>query len=171
MNYKKITYSALSLFGLGVLGVGIASAQGMGMFGGMGNLSPDEIATHQQSMFDHQAQILGISVDEVKDAWADGKTMQEIIREKGLSETDIQNRIKDMRTQEMTSHLQALVDKGVITQDQMNRRLETMQNFEQNGRRGFKMKMFGHGFGPGFGEFNMRLENPLSEPTSSPSAS
>ena len=71
-------------------------------------------------------EILGISVDDVKNAWADGKTMAQIIQEKGLNQDDVQKRAQDAHSARMKTQLQALVDKGIITQDQADRRLQFM---------------------------------------------
>ena len=126
---KYLLYSTLAALGLfSVLGTGIASAHGFGFWGGRSNLTPDEIATQQQSMFEHQAQILGINVDDVKSYWAEGKSMQEIIQEKGLDGNQIQARIKEHKTQQMKLQLQTLVERGVISQAQADRRLEIMDS-------------------------------------------
>lgn len=136
----------LPLMSFAVLGTGIASAHGW--FGGFGNLSSDEIAARQQTMFQNEAQILGISIEEVKQAWAEGKTLKQIMEGKGLSEEEVQTRMKEVQLQQMKSHLQVLVDKGVITQEQADKRLQIMQERLQNGKmgRGFS-KSFGMGFG------------------------
>jgi len=119
--------------------VGTASAHGWSFLGG--NATPEEIANHQQQMFDHQAEILGISAEDVKNAWADGKTLNEIITEKGLNKADIQKRAQDQAAAQMKSHLQTLVDKGVITQAQADKRLQFMTNQAQTGKVG---RHFGH---------------------------
>lgn len=117
----------------GVLGVSVVSAYGFGWFGKFGpNVTPDEIAQMQQQRFQEQAQILGLSVDEVKNAWAEGKTMQQIIEEKGLSQGEIQTRMKETRFQELKNELQTLVEKGVITQTQADKRLQFMEQNQGN---------------------------------------
>ncbi len=75
------------------------------------------------------------------------------MEEKGITEEQVQTRMKELQAEQMKSFLQALVDKGVITQAQADKRLGVMQNQLQNGRmgkmgRGFPMGM---GFGRGFG--------------------
>ena len=65
MKKKYLIYTILPVMAFAVLGAGIASA--CGWFGGIGNLSPDEIATRQQTMFQNEAQILGISIEELKE--------------------------------------------------------------------------------------------------------
>lgn len=148
MKKKYLIYTILPVMAFAVLGAGIASA--CGWFGGIGNLSSDEIATRQQTMFQNEAQILGISVDEVKAAWAEGKTVQQIMQEKGITQEQVQARMRDLQTQQMKTYLQALVDKGVITQTQSDKRFQVMQNQLQNGKMGKGLRM-GMGFGRGFG--------------------
>lgn len=141
MKHRKLLYAVLpAVLGLGFLGVNVAS--GHGFFGGvMGSqLSAEEIATRQQTMFDRQAQVLGISVDEAKAAWAEGKSMKQIIQEKGLDTTQIHARMKDAHLDEMKTHLQSLVDKGIVTQTQADRRLQVMQERMQNGKDRMMMK-------------------------------
>jgi len=55
--------------------------------------------------------------------------------------------MKDARAQQLKAQMQALVDKGVITQAQADQRLQWMQNKTQNTK--------GHGFRGmrGFGRF------------------
>jgi len=144
MKHKLLLYSLLPLAGLTFIGVNIASAHGW--FGGMASTAtPDEIATQQQTMFQNEAQILGISIDDVKNAWAEGKTMSQLIKDKGLNQADIQARMKDFKVQQLKAQLQTLVDKGVITQDQADKRLAFMQNNIHN-KKGGMMGMGMRGF-------------------------
>lgn len=134
----------LPIMGLALLGAGSVSAHGL--FGmGMANQTPEEIATRQQEMFQNEAKILGISVNEVKDAWAEGKTIQQIASEKGISQELIQARLKEARLEQAKTHLKALVDKGVITQAQADARLKVMQTRIDSGKGGM-----GRGFRRGF---------------------
>lgn len=150
MKKKYLLYSILPVMVFALLGVGTASACGWGGFFGFGNVDPDKVAERQQAMFERQAQILGISVEEVKNYWAEGKTMKEITEEKGISNEQIQARMKELRLQEMKSYLRALVEKGVITQTQADRRLQVIQSQLENSRIG---KGFYKGFGRGFRGF------------------
>lgn len=132
MKHKVLTYAFIpAVFGFGLLAVNIASAHGM--FGGFNTLAPDEIALRQQTMFQNEAQILGITVDEVKTAWAEGKTFAQIAQDKGITQEQLQTRLKDAQNAQMKTHLQTLVDKGIITQAQADQRLQVMQNRLQNG--------------------------------------
>lgn len=148
ISKMKKKYLILSIITLALLGASGALACGWGWFGGFGNIDPEKVAEKQQVMFQNQSQILGIDIEEVKEAWAEGKTMKEIMEERNIGQEEVQARIKEMRLQEMRNYLQVLVDKGVITQNQADKRLEVMQNQFENGRGG---KM-GRGFrGLGFG--------------------
>lgn len=120
---KLLAYAIIPTLGLGFLGLNVASAHGF--FGGFGNnLTPDEIASRQQNMFQNEAQLLGISVDDVKNAWAQGKTIIQIAQERGITKEQLQQKIKDMKTRQLKAQLQVLVDKGVITQSQADQRLQ-----------------------------------------------
>ncbi len=151
MKQKFFAYALLPMLGLGLLGPGVASAMGFGWFGGFGNVDPDKTATRFQNMFQNQSQIHGDNVDELKEAWADGKTIKQLMDEKDITQEQVQARMKDAQLQQLKSQLQALVSKGVITQAQADKRLQAMQNQLQNssGRKG-KMGFMGFGFGRHF---------------------
>ena len=119
----------LPLLGLAFMGANLASAHGWFS----GGLSPDEIATHQQSMFDAQATMLGISVDELKDKWAEGKTLHEIAEEKGITAEQLRERMMLAKKDQLKAHLQTLVEKGIITQAQADKRASVMEQRLQSG--------------------------------------
>jgi hypothetical protein len=145
MKNKILAYSFISgILGLGLIGAPIASAHGF--FGGFSNVTPDQIATQQQTMFQNEATMLGISVDEVKTAWAAGKSIQDIIKEKNLNTDQIKQRMQDARLAEIKSQLQTLVLKGVITQAQADSRLKFIQDRSQN-MKGMRRMMGFRGFG------------------------
>lgn len=133
MKHKIALYALVPLLAAGMFGTQAASAHGMGgmgrgiMFGGFGKPTPDEIATRQQAIFTYQAQLLGISVEEVKAAWAEGKTLPDLVKEKGISNTDIEARMESAYQEQLNAQLQALVEKGVITQAQADKRLQSVQ--------------------------------------------
>lgn len=144
MKKKMLAYAFLPVLGLSLVGVNAASAHGM--FGGLGSATPEEIATRHTKMFEQEANILGLSVDEVKAAWAEGKNLQELAKEKGIKQEDIQARMKAAALERMKDQLSALVDKGVITQAQADKRLEVMQNKMQNVKGKMKVKHRGMKF-------------------------
>jgi hypothetical protein len=75
----------------------------------VGNLSADEVATRQTSMFQQQATLIGATLDEVKQAWADGKDFKTLASEKGVTEAQLQAKMKTVRDEQMKAHLATLV--------------------------------------------------------------
>ncbi len=145
MKNKVLKYSLITaVLGIGFLGVNLASA--CGWFGGFSSLTPDQIATQQQTMFQNQAQILGISVDEVKNAWTQGKSFSQLATDKGITQEQLQTKLNDFRTQQLKTQLQSLVDKGVITKTQADQRLQFMQTKQTNSAGKMGQRMF-RGFG------------------------
>lgn len=133
----------LSIATIAAAGAISASAMGVpGMGGMMGNLSADEIATKYSQMFQTQAAMIGATVDEVKTAWSEGKSLATLAKEKGVTEEQLQTKMKAARDSEMKTQLQNLVTKGVITQAQADKRLATMQTKSTNKKEG---KRGGHG--------------------------
>lgn len=151
MYRKMILCSAFpTLVGLGLLAATAVSAHGffwgMGGMGIMGGVNSDQYATNLQTMFQNEASALGISVDDVKNGWAEGKSIAQIAQEHGITEDQLQQKMKDARLNALKSNLQTLVSKGVITQAQTDQRLQFMQNKSQNmGKRGGR-GMHGMGF-------------------------
>lgn len=143
---KVLMYAALPIIGLGILGYSSASAAGWGM--GMSNLNPDELASSQQARFQREASMLGVSLDEVKNAWAQGKTLLDLAKEKGITQEQLQAKMKDLRLQEIKDSLQSFVSRGIITQAQADQRMQYVQNNVGNGRKMGRGMMGRHmGFG------------------------
>jgi hypothetical protein len=133
---------AVSALTLGALGIVSASAMG---FPGMNNLSTDELASRQTELFTKQATLIGVSTEEVKNAWAEGKDFLTLAKEKGLTETQLKEKMKAERTAQMKAQMSALVSKGVITQAQADKRIATMEakaSAKKEGRGGKGMKGF-----------------------------
>lgn len=150
MKKKFAYYAILPALALVLLGAGTASAHGFG-FGLFGqNATPQQIAEIQTKMFQQQADLLGTNIDDVKNAWAQGKTLQELATEKGITAEQLKTKLQAQRQQQMKDHMQALVSQGVITQAQADQRLQVMQQKMQNlqnGRGlGRHMGMMGLGF-------------------------
>lgn len=148
---KKTLKKAGVVGALSIAALGVMSASAMGFGGKMmgSNLSADEIATRQTSMFTQQASLIGATVDEVKNAWAEGKSFQALATEKGVTKEQLQAKMQAQRVIEMKSHLSTLVSKGVITQAQADKRLATMQTKATNtkgGMHGMRGGMGGFGF-------------------------
>ncbi len=134
-KHTLLAYAALPIMGLGLLGVaGTASAQGLGS-GMMGaRLAPEEVVTRHQEMFQKQADLLGVSVDEVKTAWALGKSMQTLAKEKGISEVTLTAKLEAERKAIISAQLQTLVSKGVITQGQADARMKFVESLPKGGK-------------------------------------
>ena len=141
MKKKLISYTILSVIALSILGVGTASAHG---WFGFGSATPEEIADRQESIFEKKADILGLSVDQVKDFWAQGKTFQEIAAESGITEEQLQERMKESKMVRIQEKIQTLVDQGVIDQTQADQRLKVITERIESGN--FGKKGFRHGF-------------------------
>ncbi len=143
---KYLAYSILPALALTLVGAGIVSAHGW--FGGFGQATPEEMAQGQEAMLQKQSELLGISVGEIKDAWAEGKNFREIAEEQGISQGQLQEKMKETRQEQLQAQLQAMVDNGVISQEQANRRLQFMEERMANGE---MAKGFHRDFGRCFG--------------------
>ncbi|MDO8489861.1 MAG: hypothetical protein Q7S47_00420 [bacterium] len=159
MKYHKAVLTLLpALLALGFVGTQVASAEslfgGFRGFGGFGHATAtqDQIASRQQGMFDAQAKLLNLSVDDIKNAWAEGKSLQQLAKEKGITQAQIQQRMKDAQTQALKGQMSVLVSKGIITQVQADKRLATVtakqvQPQQKGERRGMMGRGGHHGFG------------------------
>ncbi len=141
---KLITAIGLPALAISLLGVGIASAHPSFLK----NASPEEVEAHYTEMFEEKTELLGLSVDEMKTAWASGKTLADIASEQGISEDQLHTRMKEAGKAHMKTQLQTLVERGVITQTQADARLATMETRME------KMKANGH---RGMGKFHHEL--------------
>jgi len=130
-NYLKYTL-AISLLGLAVASGASAFWGGGGLRGG--NLDPTQFA----QKLEQKAQLLGIPVAQMTQYWAEGKTIKEIADVIGLSQEELQEKMKANHTAMIQERMQALVDGGVITQEQADQKMQFMQD-----------KMANKGFGRG----------------------
>jgi len=124
---KLFIYTLLSVVGLLLLGANLVSARGFGWFHGASN--NENIAERKQAMLERKADLLGISVEELKQGWAEKKSFMGAIH-KGDGITDEERKAK------MTEYLQILIGKGVITQEQVDERLGFMESKLENGEGG-----------------------------------
>jgi len=136
-NKKYLVLPAFALVAL--LGAGVVSAKGMG--GGMGlefikNSDPVVVAEHFNSNLLEKANILGISVDQMKTKWAEGKNVKEIALELGIDQNQLHEKMQLLRQEQMKNNLQNLVSQGIITQAQADSRLEFMKTKESNNKFG-----------------------------------
>lgn len=145
MKKQYLAYAMVPVLSLGLLGAGAASAHGW--FGGWGSVSSDDIVARQEVMFQQQADLLGISVDQFKEKWADGKSLQEIAKELGMTQEQLRERILNAEKEKLKAQLQALVNKGIITQAQADRRLQAMEQRFNGAKLGWgRGRGFHHGF-------------------------
>jgi hypothetical protein len=142
MKRKYLTYAILPVFGsLLLVGPALASAMEWGWFGGFNKTDPDAVVSRMQTMFQTQANLLGISVDNVKNCWAEGKSIGQCAQDHSITQEQLQQKMKDARLAQLKSQMQILVDKGVITQAQADERLQWMQTKIQDAKgHGLKFK-------------------------------
>jgi hypothetical protein len=150
MAHKKIlAYAATApIVGIVMLGATVASAHGMGFGGGFGPaMTPDQAVEKQQASFQQEADLLGISLDEVKNAWAQGKSMSQLAQERNITSDQLRQKMQDKRLQDMKTRMQTLVDNGVVTRAQADQRLQFMQSMSAKnaGRTGSHKGFFGFG--------------------------
>lgn len=132
MKYKTMVYAALpAVLGLSLLASGSASAMTHGLGGGSHAMvwaqNPDQAAADFSARFESAAKMLGISVADVKAAWAEGKTMQQLAKEKGVTAEQLRTRALEQHRAQVKTQLQTLVSKGIITQAQADARLKVVE--------------------------------------------
>jgi predicted DNA-binding protein YlxM (UPF0122 family) len=146
MKKKFLIGIILPILIFGILIANQVEARGFGWkgFSGFGILNLDDFAQRMEKMFENWANLLQISVDKVKNYWAEGKTLREMMEAENISQEDVEKRIKEKRLQEIKDQLQKLVEKGVITQEQADKRFEFLKNqLENQGGKKFFRKWWG----------------------------
>ena len=97
MSKKYLAYIILPVLGLALIGVGAASAHGwFGGFGMISNLTPDQItqlAQKQQTAFTNEANLLGLSIDDIKAAWAKGESLQQLAKDHNITAAQLKQKI------------------------------------------------------------------------------
>lgn len=128
---NKKLFFVIPALALLLVGVGTVSAAG-GFFGqGKGNKGalPKDSAGWQM-MVEEKAKLLGISVEEFKNYWLEGKDVWDIAKDKGIDEanlkTQMQEKMKAQRIEREKAFLSQLVADGKITQAQADARLKKM---------------------------------------------
>lgn len=106
------------------------------------NSNLDTWAEKMSTMFENLAQILGISVEKVKNYWAEGKSIKEIMEAENINKEDVQKRIQQRELEQLRERLQKMVEKGIITQEQADKRYQTMQKWMEE--RGSRFCWIGH---------------------------
>ena len=139
MKTKYLAYAVLPVLALGFVGTSVASAHGWFMT----TATPEEVVARHQTMFEQQAGLLGMTVDEFKAAWAQGKTVRDIATERGITDEALRAKMLELGKQKMKTQLQTLVDRGVITQAQADSRSAAMESRTANGQMKGGMRGFG----------------------------
>jgi len=133
MLKKFLISTILPILVFGILMANPVEVKGFGLRGGsFGNTNVDDWVQRMQKMFENWANLLQISIDKVKNYWVEGKTPKEIMEAENISPEDVQKRIKEKRLEELKNQLQKLVEKGIITQEQANKRFEIMKKWLEN---------------------------------------
>jgi hypothetical protein len=121
---KLFGYLVLSVVAIMLITTGTAYARGWFWT----NESPEDITARHQAMFKHKAELFGISAEEMKDAWSEGKRMFQIAEEYGLNKEEIMEKMAEDRRVNLQERLRVLVENDIISQEQANQRMEVMQN-------------------------------------------
>lgn len=151
MNKKLLSLAIVPAAAAAIWGANVASAHGWGAGLGMSAATPADQATRFTEMVKQQAGFLGATEAEVKQAWAEGKTMQQLAESKGITQDQLRAKMDEARQVQVKEHLQNLVSQGVITQAQADSHLAAMEKVKAkagNGKgrgihRGMGMGMFG----------------------------
>jgi hypothetical protein len=86
-----------------------------------------DLGANLNQRFTTEASILGVTVDEVKDAWANGKNIFDLAKEKGIATSTLQAKMEAAREAEIKTRMDALVANGTITRAQADKRIATMK--------------------------------------------
>lgn len=121
---KKLLILSLALGIIGLAGANLVSAQGW--FGERGNADSQERTERQEIRIEQKAEMLDISVDELKTKLATGQTSCAIAEEAGIDKETLREKMREARQERLQNRLQFLVEDGRITQEQADERLETM---------------------------------------------
>ncbi|HYF05424.1 MAG TPA: hypothetical protein VEA59_04595 [Patescibacteria group bacterium] len=147
---KYLVLAAAPVLGLSLIGAALVSARGGGgpflMHGGFGfhgfdSPTPDQIVERTRAQFKQEAELLDISEEEVKAAWAQGKGLHELAQEKGITAEQLKAKMQAALDTRLKTNLQVLVDRDIITQAQADQRLQYMQTIKIQGGMGMKKKM------------------------------
>ncbi|HHE40449.1 MAG TPA: hypothetical protein ENL10_02990 [Candidatus Cloacimonetes bacterium] len=107
------------------------SGNDFGLFGG-----------HKQ-MFENKADILGITAEELE-TQLEGNSFAELLDKQGVTHEEFREQMHTGMQASMTEKLQQMVDDGILTEEQMQEKLEFM---EQRHAEGGGPHMMGKGIG------------------------
>lgn len=132
---------------------------GMGHGRMQGQFNTDQLNPMHDYMETALAEALGLDVEEIQAARVEGKTVWQLAEEKGISVEDFQAAMLEARQ----SAIQAMVDDGLLTQEQADWMLSRMQGkWGQGGS--------GSNGCPGMGGSGRRWSNPQAPSTSNPTS-
>lgn len=151
MNKKVLVFSlaVLTIF----TAIGISSVDARGFSQNNLGFNSDQMTERRVQMIENNAELLGITVEQLENYHAEGKYMFEIAEELGLDMDNFREKIELNRQNRMKERLQDLVDNGKITQEQANKRSENIQEFGGRGSFG------GHPVKDGFKRGNCPFNN------------
>jgi hypothetical protein len=129
---KALIYPALSAFSLYALGAGtFVTAQGWSR--GAANGESEDGPASLSAMYQAEARLLGVSVDEIKIAWAEGKTLPEPAAAKGVNTDELQQRMLEARKAATQELLPAFASQEVASQGLADQRFAFMVNHLAHG--------------------------------------
>ncbi len=145
---KTLTFSILSLAALGLAVGGTVYAKGQSNhLGDTSNKVAHGGGQGYETVLTNKADILGVSVEELKEMTSNGKTFSDIAQEQGISKDELHETMKE----NMQNRVNQLVSEGIITQDQADQRLERMQENLANCADRGNLKSRQHGGSRGMG--------------------
>ncbi len=147
---KLFAYALLSATAITLIGSGIVYAQGPQSWFWAQEIAEDSIVKHQE-ILEHKAQIMGISTEEMQENWQENKRFGKFAEDYGLDREEIMEKMAEARRNNLQERLKALIESGVISQEQADQRMEAMQDESFGGiraHRGFN-KPFRQGLGCG----------------------
>lgn len=119
-KYILGTIIGLSAFTLVGGAVALANSNGFGLFGG-----------HEQ-MVESKAEVLGITAEELE-VQLEESSFPELLDEQGISHTEFREQMHTSMQAGMTEKLQQMVDDGTITAEEMQEKLEWMEQHHEEG--------------------------------------
>ncbi len=136
MDKKKLlTFTVLPAFALTLVGAGVASAHGN--FADRKDMSAEERAEHREERKANKeahkqelADLLGLEVDDLKEAKEAGKTLEELAEEQGVDLAAFREQKFQERKANRLEKIAERVAAGDITQEQADERIEKMEEME-----------------------------------------
>lgn len=104
---------------------------------------------------DAAAKVLSMTTDEVKAAFQEGKTLQDLAAEKGVDIADVQAAVQAVRVTEMRAQIAQAVEDGTMTQEKADWLLDGLDKGFMGGGDGGFGRGFGGMRGPGNGDCPM----------------